>query len=280
VNSRDYFKTGDAHEAIVMTIDRDEKKMSLSIKRLNPDPWEQAIGKYSTGSRHTGTVKNITPYGVFVELEEGIGGMIHISDLSWTKRYNHPNEFTKVGEKLEVVVLEIDNEGRKLSLGHKQIEEDPWDTFETAFPVGSLHEGTVMDKDDKGAKILLPYGLEGYAPAKHLKKQDGSAIVADEKLPFKIIDFNRNEKKILVSHLRFWEEQNKEGKEAEVKKREQEVEETRKTTKVLSSKVEKSTLGDLSVLSDLKEKMEQEAKSKSTLKITPEEGEKSEPAGE
>ncbi len=267
VNSREYFKLGDTHEAIVMTIDKDERKMSLSIKRLSQDPWEKAMSNYTVNSKHTGVVKNITPYGVFVELEDGIGGMIHISDLSWTKRYNHPNEFTKLNEKLEVVVLDVDTEGRKLSLGHKQVEEDPWDTFETAFPVGSMHEGQVVDKDDKGAKILLPYGLEGYAPAKHLKKADGTTAVNDEKLPVKIIDFNRNDKKIMVSHLRFWEDGEKDAKNADRAARNEETETARKVASNINSKNEKSTLGDLDALSNLKTKMENDAKSKSTLKM-------------
>lgn len=266
VNSREYFKLGDQHEAIVMTIDKDERKMSLSIKRLQADPWEQAMSKYTIGSKHLGLVKNITPYGVFVELEDGIGGMIHISDLSWTKRYNHPNEFTKLNEKLEVVVLDVDSEGRKLSLGHKQVEEDPWDTFETAFPVGSIHEGQVIDRDDKGAKIGLPYGLEGYAPGKHLKKIDGTFAANDEKIPVKIIDFNRNDKKIMVSHLRFWEDNDRDSKNADRAARNEEVETTRKVASNINSKNEKSTLGDLDALSNLKEQMEKDAKSKSTFK--------------
>ena len=266
VNSREFFKLGDTHEAIVMTIDKDERKMSLSIKRLQPDPWEKAMSNYTVNSKHTGTVKNITPYGVFVELEDGIGGMIHISDLSWTKRYNHPNEFTKLNDKLEVIVLDVDSEGRKLSLGHKQVEEDPWDTFETAFPVGSVHEGQVIDKDDKGAKIGLPYGLEGYAPAKHLKKVDNTFAVNDEKIPVKIIDFNRNDKKIMVSHLRFWEDNDRDAKNADRAAKNEETETARKVATSINSKNEKSTLGDLDALSNLKEQMERDAKSKSTFK--------------
>lgn len=279
VNSRDFFKFNDTHEAVVMTVDRDEKKMSLSIKRLSLDPWQEAVNKYIVGSRHTGVVKNITPYGVFVELEEGIGGMIHISDLSWTKRYNHPNEFVKSGENLDVVVLEIDKEGRKMSLGHKQIEEDPWDNFESLFPVGSMHEGTLIEKDDKGAKVLLPYGLEGYAPSKHLRRQDGTMVSIDEKVPVKIIEFNRNDKKILVSHLRYWEDAQKEEKDQLEKQKQVETEEARKTAKNINTKNEKSTLGDLEVLSSLRDKMELEARSKSTLPSMPEKTE-SEPEKE
>jgi small subunit ribosomal protein S1 len=266
INSRDFFKLGDTYEAVVMTIDKDDRKMSLSIKRMTQDPWEKTVGNYTIGSKHLGLVKNITPYGVFVELEDGVGGMIHISDLSWTKRYNHPNEFTKVGDKLEVVILEVDSDGRKLSLGHKQIEEDPWDSFENVFPVGSNHEATVLDKDDKGAKVLLPYGVEGYAPGKHLKKQDGSTAVNEEKLPVTIIDFNRNDKKILVSHLRFWEDQIRDVQNVERATKNAETDEARKVAKSINSKNEKSTLGDLSALSDLKNQMDADAKSKSTLK--------------
>jgi small subunit ribosomal protein S1 len=266
INSRDFFKLGDTHEAVVMTIDKEDRKMSLSIKRMTQDPWEKTIGSYAIGSKHVGLVKNITPYGVFVELEDGVGGMIHISDLSWTKRYNHPNEFTKVGDKLDVVILEVDSEGRKLSLGHKQIEEDPWDSFENVFPVGSNHEATVLDKDDKGAKVLLPYGVEGYAPGKHLKKQDGTNAMNEEKIPVTIIDFNRNDKKILVSHLRYWEDQMRDAQNADRAAKNAETDEARKVAKTINSKNEKSTLGDLSALSDLKNQMDADAKSKSTLK--------------
>jgi len=174
VNAREFFKLGEEHEAKIVTLDRDDRKMSLSLKQLTQDPWEVVSAKYSVGTRHEGEVKNLTPYGVFVEIEEGIGGMIHISDLSWTKRYAHPSEFTKVGEKIDITVLELDSENRKLSLGHKQLEENPWDTFETVFPVGSFHEATVIKRDDKGAMVQLPYGLEAFAPIRHLKKDDGS----------------------------------------------------------------------------------------------------------
>ena len=266
INSRDFFKLGDTYEAVVMTIDKEDRKMSLSIKRMTQDPWEKSVGNYAIGSKHIGLVKNITPYGVFVELEDGVGGMIHISDLSWTKRYNHPNEFTKVGDKLDVVILEVDSDGRKLSLGHKQIEEDPWDSFENVFPVGSNHEATVLDKDEKGAKVLLPYGVEGYAPGKHLKKQDGSNAMNEEKIPVTIIDFNRNDKKILVSHLRFWEDQIRDAQNVERATKNAETDEARKVAKSINSKNEKSTLGDLSALSELKNQMDADAKSKSTLK--------------
>ncbi|HRP39210.1 MAG TPA: 30S ribosomal protein S1 [Chitinophagales bacterium] len=256
VNSHDFFKLGAEHEAIVMTLDREERKMSLSIKRLTDDPWQKVEEKYPAGSKHTGIVRNLTPYGVFVELDEFIGGMVHISDLSWTKRFNHPSEFTKVGNELEVVVLEMDKENRKLNLGHRQIEEDPWNTFEDVFPVSSVHEATVMSIDDKGAMVLLPYGLEAFAPKKHLSKEDGGILAVDEKAEFRVIEFNRNDKRILVSHARIWEEKQKEGKEVEKNEKKAEVERTKKAVKNLQQKVEKATLGDLGVLSQLKDKME------------------------
>ncbi len=259
VNSRDFFKLGEDHEAIVMTLDREERKMSLSIKRLTEDPWQKVEDKYSVGSKHTGTVRNLTPYGVFVELDEFIGGMVHVSDLSWTKRFNHPSEFTKVGNQLEVVVLEVDKDNRKLNLGHRQIEEDPWNTFEDVFPVGSVHEATVMSVDDKGALVLLPYGLEAFAPKKHLSKEAGGLVGADEKAEFKVIEFNRNDKRILVSHARIWEDKLRDDKQAESNERKVEAEKTRKAVKNLQQKVEKATLGDLGVLSQIKDQMDEKA---------------------
>ncbi len=256
INSREYFKSGDTHEAIVMTLDREERKMSLSLKRLTEDPWIKIADKFPVGTKTKGVVKNITPYGVFVELADGIGGMIHISDLSWTKRYNHPTEFTKVGNELDVVVMDIDNENRKLTLGHKQIEEDPWDSFETVFPVGSVHEATLLHSDDKGGIVLLPYGLEAFAPKKHLAKESGGFVAADEKAEFKVIEFNRNDKRILVSHARIWEEAKNEAIEGEKKEKKVEREKTAKTVKTMQKNIEKATLGDLSALSDLKEKMD------------------------
>jgi small subunit ribosomal protein S1 len=254
-NSREFFKLGDQHEAIVMTIDREERKMSLSLKRLTEDPWAKIAEKFPVGTRLKGTVKNLTPYGVFVELTDGIGGMIHISDLSWTKRYNHPSEFTKVGAELDVVVLDIDNDNRKLSLGHKQIEEDPWDTFETVFPVGSVHEASVMTADDKGAVVLLPYGLEGYAPKKHTAKESGGYLVADDKVEFKVLEFNRNDKRILLSHSRIWEDVKNANYEAVKTEKKAEAATATKKVKELNKSIEKSTLGDLSALSNLKEKL-------------------------
>jgi small subunit ribosomal protein S1 len=230
--------------------------MSLSIKQLSPDPWSDIETKFPVGSRHKGLVKNITPYGVFVELAPGIGGMIHISDLSWLKRFNHPSEYTKVGEHIDTVILGIDKENRKLQLGHKQLEEDPWNTLQDTFAIGSIHEGTVIRRDDKGAIVQLPYGLEGFAPNRHLAKEDGKSIGADETAQFMVIEFDRNEKRIVLSHTRIWEQAVVEEKEAAKKEARSEAEKTKKAVKNIQSKVEKATLGDLGVLADLKKKME------------------------
>lgn len=266
VNSKEFFTLGELYDAVVMTLNRDERKMSLSIKRLQPDPWDQIVEKFPVGSKHEGLVQNITPYGVFVELEEGIGGMIHISDLSWTKRYGHPSEFTKVGATLEIVILEIDREERKLTLGHKQIEEDPWDTFESIFPEGSVHEGTVIRRDDAGGIVQLPYGLEGFVPNKHLKKEDGKQAEVDESLEFKVIEFDRKDKRIILSHARIHEQAKYEERKEEAKERSADRDRTSKAVKSANSKVEKSTLGDLDVLSQLKEQMEQSEKGDSKAK--------------
>ena len=255
INAKEFFKLGEEHEAVVVTLDKDERKMSLSIKQMTEDPWDAIENKFPVDSRHSGTVKNITPYGVFVELETGIGGMIHISDLSWIKRYNHPSEFVKVGDKIDVVILSIDKENRKLALGHKQLEEDPWNTFETVFPIGSEHEGSVTRKDDKGATVQLQYGLEAYAPARHLRKEDGTMVEAEETLPFVIIEFDRNDKRIMVSHTKVWEQVKTEEKEAMRKEASADSEKTKKAVKNLQSKVEKPTLGDLGALAAIKDKM-------------------------
>ncbi len=256
VNAREFFKLGQEHEAKVVTIDRDERKMSLSLKQLQKDPWSEIENTYPLNSRHMGEVKNLTPYGVFVELEDGIGGMVHISDLSWTKRFNHPSEFTKVGEKIEIVILDIDKENRKLSLGHKQIEENPWDTFESVFPVGSYHEATVLRRDDRGAIVQLPYGLEAYAPIKHIRKEDGNLAEVEETLTVKVIEFNRDDKRILVSHLRYLEDIRREADEAVRKEKDEERQQTRSSVKKQQDNVERSTLGDLDVFSQLKEQLE------------------------
>ena len=259
INAKEFFKLGDEHEAKVVTLDKETRKMSLSIKQMTEDPWSTIENRFPEASRHMGTVKNITPYGVFVELSTGIGGMIHISDLSWLKRFNNPNEYTKVGKEIEVIILSIDKEGRKLQLGHKQIEEDPWNSLETVFTIGSIHEGTVVKKDEKGAVIQLPYGLEGYAPARHLMKQDEKMIGADELAQFMVIEFDRNDKRILLSHTRLWEQVKEEEKQIEIKEKKAEFEQTKKAVKNIQSKVEKATLGDLGVLAGLKAKMDSDS---------------------
>ena len=260
VNAREYFKLGQEYEAKVVTIDREERKMSLSLKQLAKDPWSEIEQLFPMDSRHTGEVKNLTPYGVFVELRDGIGGMVHISDLSWTKRFSHPSEFTKVGEKIDVVILDIDKDNRKLSLGHKQIEENPWDTFETVFPVGSYHEATVLRRDDRGAIVQLPYGLEAFAPIKHIKKEDGTLAEVEEALTVKVIEFNRDDKRILVSHLRYLEDIRKEADEAVKKEKDEERKKTTSAIKKQQDNIERSTLGDLDVFSQLKEQFEDDEK--------------------
>ena len=260
INAKEFFKLGDEYEAKIVTLDKENRKMSLSIKQLSEDPWSTIETKFPEGSKHTGLVKNITPYGVFVELAPGIGGMIHISDLSWLKRFNHPSEYTKVGENIEIVILGIDKDNRKLQLGHKQLEEDPWNTLQDTFAIGSIHEGTVIRRDDKGAIVQLPYGLEGFAPARHLIKEDGKPIGADETAQFMVIEFDRNEKRIVLSHTRIWEQSKFEEKEASKKEARVESEKTRKAVKNVQSKVEKATLGDLGALAEIKAKLKEEEK--------------------
>ena len=256
INAKEFFKLGDEYEAKVVTLSKEDRKMSLSIKQMTEDPWHTIETQYPEGSKHKGLVKNITPYGVFVELSPGIGGMIHISDLSWLKRFNNPNEYTKVGESIDVVIMSIDKENRKLQLGHKQIEEDPWNSLEETFPVGSIHEGTVTRKDDKGATVQLHYGLEGFAPARHLRREDEKVIGIDEIAPFMVIEFDRNDKKIILSHSRIWEKEKADEKDAQLKEKRADAESTKKAVKNIQSKVEKTTLGDLGVLADLKKKMD------------------------
>ncbi|MBS4062962.1 MAG: 30S ribosomal protein S1 [Chitinophagaceae bacterium] len=259
INAKEFFKMGDEHEAKIVTLDKDARKMSLSIKQMSQDPWSTIEETFPVESKHKGLVKNITPYGVFVELKAGIGGMIHISDLSWTKRFNHPGEYTKVGQEIDVMILSIDKENRKLQLGHKQLEEDPWNALEESFAIGSVHEGHVIKKDDKGALVQLPYGIEGFAPARHLNKEDGKTIVADETAQFMVIEFDRNEKRVVLSHTRIWEQVKAEEKDAERKEKTAEAARTKKAVKDVQSKVEKTTLGDLGVLADLKKKLDGDA---------------------
>ncbi len=255
VNARDFFDLGTEYEAKVVTIDREERKMSLSIKQLSEDPWANILQKFPVGSKHTGEVKNLTPYGVFVELEEGIGGMIHISDLSWTKRFNHPSEYTKVSQDIEITILDIDLGDRKLALGHKQLEENPWDTFENVFPVGSYHEVTIIRKDDRGAIVQLPYGLEAYAPIRHIKKEDNSSAEVDETLTVKVIEFNRDDKRIVVSHSRYVDDIKRKADDDVRRARGEEVKSTRKSIQTQKSKLEKTTLGELDVFSQLKDQL-------------------------
>ena len=256
INAREFFKLGQMHEAKIVTIDREERKMSLSLKQLSKDPWSEIENLFPVGSQHSGEVKNLTPYGVFVELEEGIGGMVHISDLSWTKRYGHPSEFTKVGETIDIMILDIDKDNRKLSLGHKQIEENPWDTFENVFPVGSYHEATVLRRDDRGAIVQLPYGLEAFAPIKHIRKEDGQLADVEEVLTVKVIEFNRDDKRILVSHLRYLDDIRREADQQVRQEKQKERKQTRDAVKKTQTNVERTTLGDLDALSQLKDQLQ------------------------
>ena len=260
INAKEFFKLGDEHQARIVTLDKNARKMSLSIKQLSEDPWSTIETKFPQGSKHNGLVKNITPYGVFVELAPGIGGMIHISDLSWLKRFNHPSEYTRVGQHIDVLILSIDKDNRKLQLGHKQLEEDPWNALENTFAIGTIHEGTVTRKDDKGALVQLPYGLEGFAPNRHLGKEDGKQVQADETAQFMVIEFDRNEKRIVLSHTRIWEQAKADEKDVARKEAKTEADKTRKAVKTLQNKVEKPTLGDLGTLAEIKEKLRQEEK--------------------
>ena len=252
-SAQDFMKVGDEVEAVVLALDREERKMSLGIKQLKQDPWEDIEIKYPVGSKHTAKVRNFTNFGVFVEIEEGVDGLIHISDLSWTKKVKHPSEFTQIGADIEVVVLEIDKDNRRLSLGHKQLEENPWDVFETVFTVGSVHPGTIVELLDKGAVVQLPYGVEGFATPKHLVKEDGSQAKVDEKLDFKVIEFNKDSKRIILSHSRIFEDEAK-AEKAEARKAKR-APRKQEEAPVLSTPVEKTTLGDIEALAALKEKL-------------------------
>ncbi|MCM1519414.1 MAG: 30S ribosomal protein S1 [Lachnoclostridium sp.] len=255
-SAQDFMKVGDEIEAVILTLDREDRKMSLGIKQLKNDPWEDIEVKYPVGSKHTARVRNFTNFGVFVEIEEGVDGLIHISDLSWTKKIKHPSEFTQIGADIDVQVLEIDKENRRLSLGHKQLEENPWDVFETIFTVGSVHEGTIVEMVEKGAVIALPYGVEGFATPKHLVKEDGTKAGVDEKLDFKVIEFNKDSKRIILSHSRIFEDENKpERTETARKPRRNGGNRRNEEQPLLSTPLEKTTLGDLEALAELKEKL-------------------------
>ena len=251
-SAQDFMKVGDEVEAVILTLDRDERKMSLGIKQLKNDPWENIETKYPIGSKHTAKVRNFTNFGVFVEIEEGVDGLIHISDLSWTKKIKHPSEFTHVGADIDVQVLEIDKDNRRLSLGHKQLEDNPWDELESVFTVGSIHPGTIVEMQDKGGVVALPYGVEGFATPKHLVKEDGSQAQVNEKLDFKVIEFNKDNKRIFLSHSRIFED--------EAKAEKNEVRKARRASKkeeqpVVNTPIERTTLGDLEELAALKEKL-------------------------
>ncbi|MBD5320516.1 MAG: 30S ribosomal protein S1 [Bacteroides sp.] len=255
-SAQDFMKVGDEIEAVILTLDREDRKMSLGIKQLKNDPWENIETKYPVGSKHTAKVRNFTNFGVFVEIEEGVDGLIHISDLSWTKKIKHPSEFTQIGADIDVQVLEIDKENRRLSLGHKQLEENPWDVFETIFTNGSVHEGTIVEMVEKGAVIALPYGVEGFATPKHLVKEDGTQAKVDEKLNFKVIEFNKDSKRIILSHSRIFEDEAKaERNEARKAKRAATTAKRAEETPMLNQPIEKTTLGDLEALAALKEKL-------------------------
>jgi len=264
VNAREFFSLDQEFESMVVTIDREDRKMSLSVKQLTKDPWSEIDAKYPPNSRHTGKVKNLTPYGVFVELEEGIGGMVHISDLSWTKRYSHPSEFTKVGEDLEIVILEIDKDSRKLNLGHKHIEENPWDTFQNVFPVGSYHEATVVRKDDRGAIVQLPYGLEAYAPIRHIKLESGSMANVEDTFTVKVLEFNRDDKRILVSHTRYLEDIRKEADDTVRQEKRKERKDVDTAIQKQKSRMEPTTLGELDAFTQLKAQLAGDAVAAST----------------
>jgi small subunit ribosomal protein S1 len=265
-SAQDFMKVGDEVEAVILTLDRDERKMSLGIKQLKSDPWENIEAKYGIGTKHTAKVRNFTNFGVFVEIEEGVDGLIHISDLSWTKKVKHPSEFTQIGADIEVVVLEIDKDNRRLSLGHKQLEENPWDVFETLFTVNSIHDGTIVEMQDRGAVISLPYGVDGFATPKHLIKEDGSQAKVDEKLAFKVIEFNKDAKRIILSHSRIHEDAQK------AENGDDSTEAPKKSTKKAKkeeapvSTIEKTTLGDIQSLVDLKDQLKDEEKAKKTKK--------------
>ena len=259
--AQDFLKIGDDVEAKVLTLDREERKMSLGIKQLIPDPWANIKERYAIGSKQTATVRNFTNFGIFVELEEGVDGLIHISDLSWSKKIKHPAEFTKIGDTMEVVVLDVDEENRRLSLGHKQLEENPWDVFESIFTVGSIQQGTIISTSDKGVVVSLPYGVEGFCPNRHLKKEDGTTAKMEETIDFKVIEFSKENKKIILSHSRIWEDKVAAEREVENEAKEKAAKSTKRAVKQINDNVERTTLGDLDVFAELKEKMEaQEAK--------------------
>ena len=265
-NPSEYLTVGQDIEALVLSLDREEHKMSLGIKQLTQDPWVEITSRYPVGSKHTGIVKNLTSYGLFLELEEGIDGLVHVSDLSWNKKIKHPSEFVKKGENLEVVVLEVDSDNRRLSLGHKQLEENPWDTFETIFTLNSLHEGTVIGINDKGATIQLQYGVEAFAPSRHIKKEDNIPMKEDEVFQFEVIEFSKDSKRIIVSHTNIWKGAERAKNDQDDKGREKARKNTSKNVKKLNQNAEKTTLGELDALTELRAQFEK-AENKKAPKV-------------
>lgn len=277
--AQDFLKVGDEVEAVILTLDREERKMSLGMKQLIPDPWENIMEKYPKNSKHKAIVRNFTNFGIFVELEEGVDGLIHISDLSWSKKIKHPAEFTKIGEEIEVIVLEVDVENRRLSLGHKQLEENPWDVFESIFTVNSIHKGTILNVNDKGAVVSLPYGVEGFVPNRHLAKEDGTTCKADETLDFMVIEFSKDNKKIILSHSKTYQDKVESEKAKETARVKNAQRETKKAVRKIQDNVERTTLGDLEALANLKEEIALEEK-KAKGKKESEEEEKEKPEEE
>ena len=259
--AQDFLKIGGEVQAKVLTLDREERKMSLGMKQLIPDPWANIKERYTINSKHTATVRNFTNFGIFVELEEGVDGLIHISDLSWSKKIKHPAEFTKIGDTIDVIVLDVDEENRRLSLGHKQLEENPWDVFENIFTINSIQQGTIISLGDKGVVVSLPYGVEGFCPNRHLKKEDGTTAKVDETIDFKVIEFSKENKKIILSHSRIWEDKVAAERDVETEAKDKAAKSTKRAVKQINDNVERTTLGDLDVFAELKEKIEaQEAK--------------------
>jgi len=269
--AQDFLKVGDEIEAQILTLDREERKMSLGMKQLIPDPWSNITERYPKDSKHTATVRNFTNFGIFVELEEGVDGLIHISDLSWSKKIKHPAEFTKIGEKIEVLVLEVDEENRRLSLGHKQLEENPWDVFETVFTLNSVHSGTILSMNDKGAVISLPYGVEGFVPSRHLAKENKSVAKVDEAMEFKVIEFSKESKKIILSHAKIHQDEAFAEKVKENAKAKTTERSNQKAVKKMSDNIERTTLGDLDALANLKTEMEASEKKAAAKKAKKEE---------
>jgi small subunit ribosomal protein S1 len=269
-SAQDFLKVGDEIEAVILTLDREERKMSLGIKQLIPDPWADITSRYPVSSKHKATVRNFTNFGIFVELEEGVDGLIHISDLSWSKKIKHPAEFTKIGEEIEVVVLEVDAENRRLSLGHKQLEENPWDVFESVFTIDSIHKGTIINISDKGAVVALPYGVEGFAPSRHLVKEDNTNARVDETLDFKVIEFSKENKKIIISHAKIYQDASNAEKAKDTAEKKKGEKTTKKAVKKIKDNLEKTTLGDIEALANLKSEMDGAEKLSREAKITAE----------